>query len=426
MNPTPKPHKLPLFQGNRLITLSSTAVSKTAFTLVGAMLLWSAEAGVIADVGQSQSLPELTGEQSEQVESNGAPEDQVPVIIPAEILELNVPDPNAPPPPLGYQDLFLQNNQPTAQFNRYRLGSGDTLQIQVERFPDLSFAYTIDIQGNIVVPLLGQIRVGGKTVEEVQETIRAGLDRFVVDPKVSVVVSGFRPAEVTITGEVQRPGFYTLQPGSTINEALLAAGGTTNDADLRKVVVRRRALFDDSILEQQLDLFTPLQNATDQPNLILQDGDALIVLQLESQDVTDYDRTLASRSSFAQAQINVRVLNYPGERIGNVTLPNGSNFVDAFTAIAPNLDDANVRKIALIRFDPERGKAVTQILDGKKALLGDISQNVPLQNDDVIVVGRNLVAKITNLVDRITRPFTDVLNFQRFFEDAADQLGGGD
>ncbi|NET54037.1 MAG: polysaccharide export protein, partial [Merismopedia sp. SIO2A8] len=120
------------------------------------------------------------------------------------------------------------------------------------------------------------------------------------------------------------------------------------------------------------------------------------------------------------------VLNYPGERIGNVTLPNGSNFVDAFTAIAPNLDDANVRKIALIRFDPERGKAVTQILDGKKALLGDISQNVPLQNDDVIVVGRNLVAKITNLVDRITRPFTDVLNFQRFFEDAADQLGGGD
>ncbi|NER28757.1 MAG: polysaccharide export protein [Symploca sp. SIO1C4] len=426
MNPTPKPHKLPLFQGNRLITLSSTAVSKTAFTLVGAMLLWSAEAGVIADVGQSQSLPELTGEQSEQVESNGAPEDQVPVIIPAEILEFNVPDPNAPPPPLGYQDLFLQNNQPTAQFNRYRLGSGDTLQIQVERFPDLSFAYTIDIQGNIVVPLLGQIRVGGKTVEEVQETIRAGLDRFVVDPKVSVVVSGFRPAEVTITGEVQRPGFYTLQPGSTINEALLAAGGTTNDADLRKVVVRRRALFDDSILEQQLDLFTPLQNATDQPNLILQDGDALIVLQLESQDVTDYDRTLASRSSFAQAQINVRVLNYPGERIGNVTLPNGSNFVDAFTAIAPNLDDANVRKIALIRFDPERGKAVTQILDGKKALLGDISQNVPLQNDDVIVVGRNLVAKITNLVDRITRPFTDVLNFQRFFEDAADQLGGGD
>ncbi|NEO97490.1 MAG: polysaccharide export protein [Symploca sp. SIO2E9] len=424
MNPTPKPHKLKLFQGNKLITLSSAAVRSTASTLVGAMLLWSAEASIFAGAGRSQSATELSGEQLGQVENNGSIEDQVPVIMPPENLELNLPNPNAPPPPLGYPDLFLQNNQPTVQFNRYRLGSGDTLQVQVDRFPDLSFAYTIDIQGNIVVPLLGQIKVGGKTVEEVEETIRAGLDRFVVDPKVSVVVSGFRPAEVTITGEVQRPGFYTLQPGSTINEALLAAGGTTNDADLRKVVVRRRELFGDSLLEQQLDLFTPLQNATDQPNLILQDGDALIVLKLESQDVTDYDRTLASRSSFAQAQINIRVLNYPGERIGNVSLPNGSNFVDAFTQIAPNLDDANVRKIALIRFDPERGKAVTQILDGKKALLGDVSQNVPLQNDDVIVVGRNLVAKITNLIDRITRPFTDVLNFQRFFEDAADQLGG--
>jgi len=86
-----------------------------------------------------------------------------------------------------------------------------------------------------------------------------------------------------------------------------------------------------------------------------------------------------------------------------------------------NLDTANLRDIALIRFDPERGRAVTQKLDAKKALSGDISQNVPLQDNDVIVVGRNLITRITNIFSTITRPFFDVQSFIRFFQ----FFGGG-
>jgi polysaccharide export outer membrane protein len=101
-------------------------------------------------------------------------------------------------------------------------------------------------------------------------------------------------------------------------------------------------------------------------------------------------------------------------------LPNGSTFVDALTAIGPSSDNANLRRIALIRFDPEQGKAVTQQLNGKSALMGDISQNVPLQNNDVIVVGRNLIARLTYALSTFTQPFRDVLGFVLFFDSLRD------
>jgi polysaccharide export outer membrane protein len=286
----------------------------------------------------------------------------------------------------------------------------------VPRFPDLSFQSNVDLEGNIVVPLVGTLQVSGLTLERVQAEIQAGLNRFVIDPQVIVSLAALRPAQVTITGEVLRPGYYPLQPGSQLSAALLAAGGTTTMADLRTIVVRRRSLADNSFVEQQIDLFTPLQNGTSLPNLRLQDGDAVIVSKLEVGNTSDYDRSLVSRSSVAQQQINVRVLSYAGRGIGNLTLPNGSTFVDALAAIAPNPDNANLGRIALIRFDPEQGKAVTQELNGKRALRGDVSQNVPLQNNDVIVVGRNFISRITYALSNFTQPFRDILGFLLFFD----------
>jgi polysaccharide export outer membrane protein len=295
----------------------------------------------------------------------------------------------------------------------------------VPRFPDLAFQGTINLEGDVVVPLVGKVRLAGLTLEAAEAVIRQRFNRFVVDPEVVMSLTGTRPAQVTISGEVFRPGYYTVAPGSPLSVALVTAGGTTNEADLRTVVVRRRSLTDNSIDEQQIDLFTPLQNGMSLPDFRLQDGDAVIVSKLEVGTTEDYDRRLISRSSIAQPQINVRVLSYANQRIGNVALPNGSTFVDALAAIAPNPDQVRLRNIALIRFDPETGKAVTQRLNGKSALMGDVSQNVPLQNNDVIVVGRSLIARITYGLDLITRPIRSVLGFQGIIEELSN-LGGGD
>ncbi|MBD2211438.1 polysaccharide biosynthesis/export family protein [Nostoc linckia FACHB-104] len=280
--------------------------------------------------------------------------------------------------------------------------------------PDLSFQAAINPEGYIVVPQVGTVSLQGLSVEEAQEKIRLSLSRVLVDPVVVVSLAAPRPVQVTISGEVFRPGIYSIS--STIPrvaDALLTSGGTTMNADLRQVQVRRR-LVDGSVISQNIDLYTALQNGSSLPNTRLQDGDAIIVPRREIGSDDGYDRNLIARSTLAVPQIRVRILNYAAGGIANQVLPNGSTFVDALGGI--NLDTANLRDIALVRFDPERGQAVTQKLDAKKALGGDGSQNVPLQDNDVIVVGRNLIGRITNALTTITQPFFNVQSFIRFFD----------
>ncbi|NDJ23753.1 sugar ABC transporter substrate-binding protein [Nostoc sp. B(2019)] len=335
------------------------------------------------------------------------------------------PEGNIVVPLLGtvsLQGLTLEEAQAKIRsgLNRYVIDPIIVLSLVGQR-PDFSFQAAISPEGNIVVPQLGTVSLQGLSLEEAQEKIRLGLSRIFIDPIVVVSLTGTRPVQVTISGEVFRPGIYPINSGTPrVADALLIAGGSTLTADLRQVQVRRK-LMDGSVVSQTIDLYAALQNGGSVPNLRLQDGDAVTVPRREVGTDDGYDRNLVARSSLAVPQIRVRVLNYAAGGIATQALPNGSTFVDALGGI--NLDTANLREIALVRFDPERGKAVTQKLDAKKALGGDASQNVPLQDNDVIVVGRNLIAKITNAIGTITQPFFNIQSFIRFFEFFT---GGGD
>ncbi|MBD2292240.1 polysaccharide biosynthesis/export family protein [Anabaena sphaerica FACHB-251] len=362
----------------------------------------------------------------------------------------------------------------------YRLGIGDSIGVTVQRFPDLSFQASINPEGNIVVPLLGIVSLQGLSLQEAEAKIRSGLNRYVIDPiiylslagqrpdlsfqapvnqdgniiipqvgqlsvkglsveeaqeKISLALSRItsdpvvvslaqmRPVQVTITGEVFRPGIYSAGSAMPrITDILPLAGGSTLTADLRQVQIRRK-LTDGSIVSRNIDLYAALQSGGSPPNLRLQDGDAIIVSRREPGTDDGYDRNLVARSTLAVPQIKVRVLNYAGGGIGTQSLPNGSTFLDVLGSVP--LNTANLRDIALVRFDPEKGKAVTQRLDAKKALAGDASQNVALQDNDVTVVGRNLVGKLTNLLSTITQPYFNVQSFIRFFENFGNGLFGG-
>lgn len=307
-------------------------------------------------------------------------------------------------------------------FQNYRLGPGDSIYVNVLRFPDLTFQNTIDLEGNMLIPLVGALTLEGLTVAEAREQIRLALDRYVVNPQVDVILVAQRPVQVTILGEVVRPGLYPLT-APQLSLALISAGGTTTLADLRTVRVRRQ-LLDGSVVEKDVDLFTPLQTASKVPELQLADGDTIVVPTLiENQG---YDRNLVARTNLAQTEIRIRVLNYAagtgrgGGTVGVIELPNGSSFLDALTASSLDLANADLRNIALIRFDVQQGKAVSQELDGKKAVMGDFSQNPPLENNDVIVIGRTLVARVTYALNTFTQPFRDILGFVLFFQSLVD------
>lgn len=120
----------------------------------------------------------------------------------------------------------------------YRLGAGDRLRITVFGHEDLSGEFTIDGSGNIALPLLGQFPAARQTVTELQSGLREALDKdYLVDPRVSVEVTNYRP--FFILGEVNSAGSYPFIAGITILEAVAIGGGYTRRARTSSATVTR-------------------------------------------------------------------------------------------------------------------------------------------------------------------------------------------
>lgn len=119
---------------------------------------------------------------------------------------------------------------------RYTLGQGDAIAIQVFDEPDLTLDTVVGASGSINYSYLGDIRVAGQSPAELEQRIANLLkDGYLVNPSVNVTVLKYRP--FYINGEVRSPGSYPYEPGLTIDRAIALAGGLTDRASARKIFV---------------------------------------------------------------------------------------------------------------------------------------------------------------------------------------------
>lgn len=308
---------------------------------------------------------------------------------------------------------------PPEEWRAYRLSTMDSVLVQVSNFPELSTSAQLNSEGMVVFPLLGRLKIEGLTVQELETVLKTAYNRLVVDPKVNVLLGATANSDVVIAGEVTKPGFYRVAAVATVTDAILAAGGAKDTSNLRAVRVRRM-LPDSTVKEQTIDLLALLIDGTPEPRIYLQDGDTVFVPRRESGIDPSYDTALVARSNLAAVSIKVRILNYPRSALQIVTLPSGSKFVD----IMPNvsMDLSRMSRMALIRYDPERGQPITQILDAKEAFVGDPTQNPQLMDGDVIVINRNLTAKLSYALTNFTQPIRSILGFLLFTREVQSGL----
>jgi polysaccharide biosynthesis/export protein len=126
-----------------------------------------------------------------------------------------------------------------ASMGPYTLDSGDKLRIFVYAQPSLSRIYTVDTEGFVSVPLIGNVKARGVTTRHLEGTIRARLgSEFVRDPHVTVDIQQYRP--FFILGEVKSAGQYPYVGGLTVSAAAAIAGGYSERANERKVHITRR------------------------------------------------------------------------------------------------------------------------------------------------------------------------------------------
>lgn len=183
----------------------------------------------------------------------------------------------------------------------YRVGPSDELKINVFDEPSLSGAYRVDADGSIPYSLVGRVVVAGLTVREIEQQLTQRLlDGYVRQPRVTVEVSQFRSRKVFILGEVRTPGQYALDGDVTLLEVLALAGALTESAG-DQVSIRRAkepsaavgALLpeDPESVEVVRVSMADLQSGRMSSNLMLEDGDTIIVPAAPRVFVTGHVRT---------------------------------------------------------------------------------------------------------------------------------------
>ncbi|MBI5633659.1 MAG: SLBB domain-containing protein [Nitrospirae bacterium] len=124
----------------------------------------------------------------------------------------------------------------------YVIGADDVIKVTVYNHPDLTATDRVSGDGSLMLPLIGDVKLAGLSVEQAAKKISLLLsDGYIMDPKVSVFVVEFRSRKVMIMGQVFRPGVFTLSGNTTFLELLTLAGGLTKEAG-DKATIKRKSL----------------------------------------------------------------------------------------------------------------------------------------------------------------------------------------
>lgn len=124
----------------------------------------------------------------------------------------------------------------------YILAPNDLVDIRVFQEDDLESKLRVSKDGTITFPLIGSVKIGGKTPQDAARTIRDALARgYLINPQVTINVLSYTKYRVTLLGQVQKPGTYDFPDRErlTLLEAIGLAGGYTRGADPGKVLVKR-------------------------------------------------------------------------------------------------------------------------------------------------------------------------------------------
>ena len=297
----------------------------------------------------------------------------------------------------------------------YVLGPGDVVTLDLFGQPDVfrvgnnSVQFRVLADGNISLPLIGQVSVSGRTLREAEQDIAVKYSRFYKRPYVTMVLVQTRQITLAVVGEVRRPGTYPIANSTdipTVTQLIELAQGTTQSADLSQVQIRRPQLggADKYITVNLLQL---LKEGDLSQNLNLRDQDTVIVPATTALDLQN--SALLADASFAadnSEPLNVAVIGEvyrPGPytlRAGDATvgeagnvgetrgastdLPTVSQAIQVAGGIKPQAD---IRTVQVLRRSRTTGEVQTIEVDLWQLLkVGDLTQDIALQQGDTINV----------------------------------------
>lgn len=155
--------------------------------------------------------------------------------------------------------------------NVYVIGSLDILYVRVFRDNDFSGDYLVRPDGNITLPLIGDLHAAGLTPAQFTGKVRDSLSQFIIKPDVNVIVQQVNSKMYTVAGEVNRPNKYPLLRETRVFDAINEAGGFKDFANKKDILIVRgteRLHFNYEDVKKGKKL---------EQNIVLQNGDTILV-----------------------------------------------------------------------------------------------------------------------------------------------------
>lgn len=122
----------------------------------------------------------------------------------------------------------------------YQIAPMDTLTIKVYGVDALTSDYTVDLMGNIAIPLIGDVPAAGRSPDQFDKILTAKLgEKYFEHPDVTVSIKASAGRSVTVDGAVARAGAYPVPTTMTLMQAVALAGGITDDANAHRIAIFR-------------------------------------------------------------------------------------------------------------------------------------------------------------------------------------------
>ena len=307
----------------------------------------------------------------------------------------------------------------------YILGPGDQLLITLldPGAKNLGGTFEILNDGSSSLALIGNVVLDGLTVNQASRWLQTLYKRYLLRPELNLQVVRPRPLQVSVVGEVESPGLYSLTsnevsqteggPATTITglptlvTAIQKAGGLTLNADLTNLRLQRRLPGSSQQLrESQINLASLLQLGDKTQNPFLFDGDTILVGKAITPD-REVMELAAANLSPQSIQVNV-----VGEVVqpGRLQLQANTPVVQAILAAGgPKNWRAKRSNVELVRIN-RNGSATREIfnIDYNQGVSG--ARNPPLRNGDTVVVNRSNYAVATDALGAVTTPLSGLVS----------------
>ncbi|UBF27186.1 SLBB domain-containing protein [Kovacikia minuta CCNUW1] len=324
--------------------------------------------------------------------------------------------PQVPPQPATPQTAIPQITVPQVAAEGYQLGVGDRVKIDIFSVPEYSGEYQVLPDGSLNLPEIGAVPVQGKTLKEASRAISTRFEPYLTRPVVTISLLAARPVTITISGEVSRPGSYTVPAVSPtsdpnagvpiVTRIIQLAGGTTQSADIRRIQVRRPRPGNGSADEIiSVDLWQLIQAGNSRQDLPLRDGDSIVIPATTATNLNEAQQ-LASTSFAASNSKPLRVaivgeVNRPGPHlltedpktqtgvnpgVNNDVKQQVPTVTRAIQVAGGITQSADIRKIQVRRLTKAGSEQVIDVDFWKLLQAGDMRQDLPLQDGDTVVI----------------------------------------